>query len=267
MPDHFRDLRNYGVSKSFQSGSVQSSGNPIICSTNRGFSEDEPTAACIVWSRRSRSRERQLLRVNAAGLLPLCIVAVGVGGMAQPDRPRLLDLPSGNLARTVPLTVTNVSVATFARRVSISSLAAGVGNNPDPVPPVRGVDGTSRNNKRAAGVAECFQVRKHIVEAHADVPSNILSNDPSGPEFTDKAAILRPEVAVIFLAPSLPGGGERLAWISAANNVNWANVTSIQFAHVSVNSNSWPMLRQHPSRELLNLAECHSFEAARHLQP
>lgn len=41
----------------------------------------------------------------------------------------------------------------------LKSDAAGVGNNPDAVPAVRSIDGTSRNNKRPAGVAEGFQVR------------------------------------------------------------------------------------------------------------
>lgn len=118
----------------------------------------------------------------------------------------------------------------------------GVANNPDSVPSMRGTDGTSRNNKRPAGVAECFQVRKHIVEAHADVPSNVLSNDPSWPEFFDKAAILRPEVAVIFRAPSLPGCGERLAGVSAANNVNWPNVCPLEIAHIAVDRRSRPVL-------------------------
>ena len=143
------------------------------------------------------------------------------------------------------------------------AVTVGVANNPDPVAPVRGTDGTSRNNKRPAGVAECFQVRKHIIEAHADVPSNVLSNDPSWPEFRDKAPILRPEVAVVFRAPALPGCGERLAWITAANNVNWSNVVASQFAHVAVDRCARPMLRQNAAREFLDLAEGDSFKSAR----
>jgi hypothetical protein len=76
---------------------------------------------------------------------------------------------------------------------------------------VRGIDGTSRNNKRLAGVADAFQVRKHRVELHADEPSNILTNDPSGPDFLYNSAHFRPEVTVILLAPSLPGCREWLA--------------------------------------------------------
>jgi len=90
---------------------------------------------------------------------------------------------------------------------------------------VRCTDGASWNNKRPAGVTFGFQVSQHVIETHADVPSNILSNDPSGPEFVHEPTKFRPEVAVIFLALSLPGSGKGLAWVSAANNVNWsANV-------------------------------------------
>jgi hypothetical protein len=70
---------------------------------------------------------------------------------------------------------------------------------------MRGVNGASWNNKRPCGVTLSFQVRKHVVEAHADVASNVLSNDPSGPEFSHEPIKFRPEVAVIFLASALPG--------------------------------------------------------------
>ena len=86
-----------------------------------------------------------------------------------------------------------------------------MGHNGDAVSSVRGIDGTSRNNKRLAGVAEGFQVRKHRVECHVDDSSNILTNDPSGPEFLYNSEHLWPEVTVIFRASSLPGNTERLA--------------------------------------------------------
>jgi hypothetical protein len=70
---------------------------------------------------------------------------------------------------------------------------------------VRGIDGASRNNNRPAGVAFAFQVRKHLVEAHADVPNNVFSNNPTGPDGSHEPVHFRPEVAVIFLAASLPG--------------------------------------------------------------
>jgi hypothetical protein len=99
-----------------------------------------------------------------------------------------------------------------------------VGHNPDSVPSVRGIDGASWKYNRPCGVAFAFQVRKHLVEAHVDVPSNIFSNDPTGPNGSHEPMHFRPEMAVIFLAASLPGKGEGLAWVSAGNNVNWVLV-------------------------------------------
>src|SRR5690606_35230815 len=87
----------------------------------------------------------------------------------------------------------------------LSSFATGVGHNPKPIASVRGIDGDSRNNKRFPGVAKSFQVRKHVVEAQRDVPSNVLANNPTRPELAYKPSKFRPEVAVISLASSLPG--------------------------------------------------------------
>jgi hypothetical protein len=83
---------------------------------------------------------------------------------------------------------------------------------------VRGIDGASRNSKRPAGVFTAFQVRKHSVEAHRNVSSNILSNEPTGPAFSQEPIHFRPEVAVIFRAALLAGDTEGLAWIPACPN-------------------------------------------------
>ena len=93
----------------------------------------------------------------------------------------------------------------------LSSCAQAVGHNPNPVPSVSGIDGTSRNNKRLDGVTDALQVSKHTVEFHVDDSRHILAKHPSGPDSLDNAKHCRPEVAVIALAPSLPGAGKRLA--------------------------------------------------------
>jgi len=139
----------------------------------------------------------------------------------------------------------------------------GVGNSPDPIPSVRCVNGASWNNKRPCGVTLSFQVRKHVVEAHADVANNIFSNDPRGPEFSHEPIKFRPEVAVIFLASPLPGSGERLAGVSPANNVNWSvNVRSFQCPHVWKARHIRPMLGQYRTGKWLILAECYRLKAA-----
>jgi hypothetical protein len=146
------------------------------------------------------------------------------------------------------------------------AVAVAVANNPDPEPLVRCPDGKSRNNKRPAGVAEGSQVRKHIVEAHADVPSNVLSKDPSGPEFVHDPTHFWPEMTVIFLAASLPGMAKWLARISAANNVNSSDILAPQFLYVLVDRHARPMLCQHAPAEGIDLAERHGPEATRALE-
>jgi hypothetical protein len=147
----------------------------------------------------------------------------------------------------------------------------GVGHNPEPVSSVRGVNGASRNNKRLRGVAESVQVRKHIVEAHADVPSNVLTNDPSGPECLDKTAHLWPEVTVIFRAKSLPGMTEGLAGIPSGDNINSSNSICIkalrsQLSNVGIDRNVWPVPCQDLAGKLSVFTECSRFKPARALK-
>jgi len=87
-----------------------------------------------------------------------------------------------------------------------------VGHNEAPVPHVRGADARSRKKERPARVTRTLQVSTHIVECHVDESSNVLSNNPSGPELPHHSEHFRPEETVILRAFSLPGTGERLAW-------------------------------------------------------
>src|SRR6185369_16249364 len=108
-----------------------------------------------------------------------------------------------SLATCVRFLLAFVPLASRAWQVftdSVDSSARGVGHNPNSVSSVSGVDGTSRNNKRLAGVTDSFQVRKHTVEFHADDSKNIFTNDPSGPGCLDNFKHRRPEMAVICLA-------------------------------------------------------------------
>jgi hypothetical protein len=144
--------------------------------------------------------------------------------------------------------------------------AVAVGHNPDALSPVWGSDADSRNNKWPPSVAKGSQVRKHIVEAHADVASNVLSNDPRGPEFVHEPTHFWPEVTVIFLASALPGEAKWLARVSAANNVDCSNVRPFQLPHVLMDRHARPVLREHATGKRLDLAEGHRLEAARALQ-
>ena len=96
-------------------------------------------------------------------------------------------------------------------------VAVGVSHNPDSVSSVRGIDGASWDNKRFAGVAFALQVRKHCVERHVDNASNVHANEPTSLEFLNNSKHFWTEIAVIFIALSVPGVAERLAWEPAAN--------------------------------------------------
>jgi len=85
-----------------------------------------------------------------------------------------------------------------------------VGHNEYPISHVRGTDARSRKKERPAGVTRTLQVSKHVIECQTDEASNILSNDPSGPEFLHHSKHFRPEITVVFRAFSLAGTGERL---------------------------------------------------------
>jgi hypothetical protein len=141
---------------------------------------------------------RAFIAMCASGDL-LSSIATGVG-----HNP--LAIPS-SVGRTLPPDLWH-HPASFARIV---------GHNPNAVSSVLGSDGDSRNNKRPAGVADSFQVRKHTVEAHRDEASNILSKHPSRSDRLDSSKHRRPEVTVICLAFSLPGQTERLAGETPGN--------------------------------------------------
>ncbi|HXG72793.1 MAG TPA: hypothetical protein VNJ04_19535 [Gemmatimonadaceae bacterium] len=109
----------------------------------------------------------------------------------------------------------------------LSSFATGVGHDPDPVAAMERVDGTSRYNDRPAGVAVRSQLSQHHVEAHRDVPSNVFSQDETGSDLVNDAAHVRPEMAVILRAQSLPGDREWLAGVAPGNEVDGTSPVSL----------------------------------------
>jgi hypothetical protein len=95
-------------------------------------------------------------------------------------------------------------------------------NNPDSVPSVGRVDGDSWNNKRLDFVTFTFQVRAHLLEYHAVVPSNeathVFSDDPCRFDVSYNRKHFRPLVAVIARASSSSGVAEWLAGEAAGDN-------------------------------------------------
>ncbi|NKI90161.1 hypothetical protein HBN54_002761 [Hymenobacter sp. 1B] len=109
-----------------------------------------------------------------------------------------------------------------------------MGNKPNPVAPVRGVDGASWKYKRPDFKTFGFQVSQHTFEAQREVASNVFTNKPAGPALCKKPAHFRPEPTVIRRAPALPGIAGGLARVAGGNNVNSGRVVDIVDVQVLV---------------------------------
>jgi hypothetical protein len=130
---------------------------------------------------------------------------------------------------------------------------------------VSGVDGASWNNKELDFVSDCakgFQyflanksshaidhcshlsngisftvhVKKVIELDHREESSNIFRNNPSGLCFGNNSEHLIPEVAVVFLASSLPGLGKWLAWKPSCKQSCAPVSGSVEGSNISVDS-------------------------------
>jgi len=100
-----------------------------------------------------------------------------------------------------------------------SAFAVGVCNNPESLSEVRGANRASWNIKRPCGVAFVCQVREYFVQAQSNEPSNIFSNDPSGPAFPDKSKHFWPEMSGVILGLLISRLGKWLTRKSSANNI------------------------------------------------
>ena len=128
-----------------------------------------------------------------------------------------------------------------------------IGEDEDSIPSVGRSDSRSRNKHRLDGISEALKVtadafdgkglaqsvslnsvhlseqsafvsqrRKYPAFDHCGEASNVLTNDPSGPDFVNSAEHLRPEVTRIVRASSLPCVGKRLAGEAAREDVDFS---------------------------------------------
>jgi hypothetical protein len=226
--DFFRDLRDDCIAEGAKA--VHPVGYPISHSTHPGFREP-PT--------------------SAARLKPCSPASCDGEGF-------VCRFSFGELRGVGHILTAEASAGVLRRRSDGQSAFAffvGFGHNPESFSSVSGVHGHSRNNKRFPGVAESFQVSKHVVEAQRDVASNVFAKHPTRPEFSYKPSKVRPEMAVISLASSLAGVTEWLAGIPACNDVHRSHCVTFQFSHVGVYRNVGPVLPKHGLAERLRLAE------------
>jgi hypothetical protein len=102
--------------------------------------------------------------------------------------------------------------------IEASAVCGVVSKYPDPIPPVRGVDGTSWNNNRLNFVAFAFHLSKQVLEYHALLKTKdsrrVFKDGPGRLDFAQDSNSFRPEPTVIRRSSTLPGNGHWLAWNS-----------------------------------------------------
>ena len=81
-------------------------------------------------------------------------------------------------------------------------------------------DAASRKYEWENSVSRFCQVKNRFVEPHIDEASNIFPKHPTGPQFGNNSAHLRPQVAFIRKAPPLSSGGEGLTGEAAGEDGN-----------------------------------------------
>jgi hypothetical protein len=146
-------------------------------------------------------------------------------------------------------------------------LASGAGNNPDPIAPMRGANGGSRDAMPLRIVPERGQVPENGSESSPEKRGDILHDDVSGSNLANKTGVFTPEAAAFTCEPrAFASRADILAGKSAANNVDWSDMFRLQLPHVSMDGYVRPVLRQHAAGKLLDFAEGDGLEAARPLK-
>jgi len=189
-------------------------------------------------------------------------------------------LPS-DLTTVGPLTLWSLTVGVGHKpetqlprpRVSIDglvwfALAVGVCNNPESLSDVRGANRASWNIKRPRGVALGLQIREYFVQAQSRESNNVLSNNPSGPEFPDNSEHFRPEMSGVVGSSLVAGMGERLTGKSAHNDIwiGFGEVGSSNIPYVSQVRDSGPVMAKHRLAVRLVLDETRRLEKPRRLK-
>jgi hypothetical protein len=239
-------LRDDGVSEG--SKAVHPRGNPISHSTHVGF--NIPPAAL--------GRGIPFLPYcSAFDFLPESLRqsrAVGVGHSPRAtaftaiERSTVPFLPSGR--RPVGLIPLRTPFPPFA------SLAAGVGHNPDSIPPVWCANGGSGNTVPFRVIPERRDFPEHLVQSASAKGDDVLDDDPRRPTLFDEPAVFAPQAGAGTVEPcAFTGDADVLAGESPANNVNWPDIVGVQVTHIAEAGHVRPVLAEHGSAIGVDLAE------------
>jgi hypothetical protein len=157
--------------------------------------------------------------------------------------------------------------------------AVGVGNQPDAIPDMRGVNGRSRYAMPLRVIPDRGQVSENAAKPKAwpvlgaiKQVCDVLHDEEAGSKLASQSGKLRPKAAALAINSGfLPGARDVLAWEPAADDIDGNSIGSKaacgEGSDVIVAGDLWPVLRQDAAAERFDLAEGDGLEPARALQP
>lgn len=174
-------------------------------------------------------------------------------------------IPPRTVLRLVP------PCANFERRKPVSE-ARGVGYNPEAIPPVRRVNGVSRDTVPFRIIPERAEGPEHSPQSSRAKDWAIFKDDKPWPYIGDEADNLTPKPTfgpVRSCHP--PDEADILAGEPAADDINGNSICSksscCEFSDVMVARHLRPVFRQNAAGKILNLAKRYSLEPASALKP
>jgi hypothetical protein len=114
-----------------------------------------------------------------------------------------------------------------------------VGQDEDPHPLMRRADFCRAEQARRRRVTQSPKLSQDGLEAEADVPGDVLNEDPLGAAFGDDTGNLRPEVTGIVGTGALACRAEGLAGISGEDRVEGASEASSAEAAQVIPDRGW----------------------------
>lgn len=262
-------MRDDRVAQFFKA--VHPIGNPMSHSTQSGFN-CPPSAAITAWSSLSFDRSAPFFRVSDAGDDPLCIDDVGVGHFfAAAGNPFLgfsrskLPLFCASFARGVGQIGFRKSRGERpAERSAIAFvlLASGVGNNPDPVSPVRGTNGARRYAMPFRIIPDRGQVSEYRVQPSTKQSCHVLQHGPDGSNHANGSNDFPVESRTgAGKSGAETGVADILTRESSRDNIS-LTLLEIVCRHIIMAGDAWKILGQDGLRVRLHFAKGDGFEPA-----
>jgi hypothetical protein len=151
-------------------------------------------------------------------------------------------------------------IAICPSNVFPSSFATDVGNNPDPVSPVRSTNGGSGYTMPLRIIPERSEAPEHDIQSARAKGRDVFDDDPARRDFLDDAEVFEPEAGTLAgEAGASSCDAEVLAGKAPAYQIDGAcflrNHQAIESPNIVMDGHLGPMLREHLPAKRVKFAE------------